>query len=207
MKKITQLAMGAILLGIVVESHASLTSYDLLATGDGLLTYDSDTKLSWLDLTATVGQSYNQVMAGFGGFTTDQGFRYATGDEVGGLFTAAGISQGADPQISAKAALMNLLGGYLYYNFWSTQSYAVTGSTTLSVPGVSHDFAMLGYDNFYSPNSYAYQTYGVIGDNDSAYYFGSFLVKDVSSVPIPSAMLLFGTGLVGFLGAQFKRKR
>jgi hypothetical protein len=63
-------------------------------SGDQLITYDTDTNLQWLNLTATANRSVNEVLAGFGGFTTTYGFRYATGGEVGSLLQHAGISKG-----------------------------------------------------------------------------------------------------------------
>jgi hypothetical protein len=37
--------------------------------------------------------------------------------------------------------------------------------------------------------------------------FGSFLVKDVSNVPIPGATWLFGSGLFGYLITHIIRKQ
>jgi len=52
---------------VPANAYASLVSQDLTVPGDGHLTYDSNTGLLWLDLTETVGQSYNDVMSGYGG--------------------------------------------------------------------------------------------------------------------------------------------
>lgn len=73
----------------------ALIQQDLVpASGDQLLTFDSDTNLQWLNLTVTAGRSYNEVMGGFGGFTTTHGFRYADGAEIGELCSHAGITKG-----------------------------------------------------------------------------------------------------------------
>ena len=75
----------------------SLIQADLVpGSGDQLITYDTETNLQWLNLTATANRSRNEVLAGFGGFTTTYGFRYATGAEVGELFRHAGVSKGLD---------------------------------------------------------------------------------------------------------------
>ncbi|BCA53657.1 hypothetical protein W02_07970 [Nitrospira sp. KM1] len=63
-------------------------------TGDQLLTLDTDTNLEWLNLTATANRSANEVLAGFGGFTTTHGFRYAIGGDIGVLYGHAGITKG-----------------------------------------------------------------------------------------------------------------
>lgn len=60
-------------------------------SGDALLTYDSDTGLEWLDTTLTDGRSFTEVKAGWGGWTTTSGFRYATMAELRRLFVSAGV--------------------------------------------------------------------------------------------------------------------
>lgn len=73
----------------------ALIQQDLVpGSGDQLLTLDTDTNLQWLNLTATAGRSYNEVMSGFGGFTTTHGFGYADGAQISALCSHAGISKG-----------------------------------------------------------------------------------------------------------------
>jgi hypothetical protein len=91
----------------------SLIQADLVpGSGDQLITYDTETNLQWLNLTATANRSRNEVLAGFGGFTTTYGFRYATGNEVGNLFRHAGISKGMDepPFLSSANDQRNHIG-------------------------------------------------------------------------------------------------
>lgn len=73
----------------------ALIQQDLVpGSGDQLLTLDTDTNLQWLNLTATGGRSYNEIMGGFGGFTTTHGFQYADGGQIGTLCGHAGITKG-----------------------------------------------------------------------------------------------------------------
>lgn len=73
----------------------ALIQQDLVpGSGDQLLTYDTDTNLQWLNLTATAGRSYNEVMGGFGRFTTTHGFQYADGAQISDLRLHAGITKG-----------------------------------------------------------------------------------------------------------------
>lgn len=73
----------------------ALIQQDLVpGSGDQLLTYDTDTNLQWLNLTATAGRSYQEVMGGFGSFTTTHGFQYADGGQIGELCGHAGITKG-----------------------------------------------------------------------------------------------------------------
>jgi hypothetical protein len=70
-------------------AHAALSSADLKTAGDSLLTRDSATGLEWLDSLPTLNLSYQAVANGAGGFTTTDGFRFATKAEVLGLFDSA----------------------------------------------------------------------------------------------------------------------
>lgn len=68
-------------------AEAELTQLDLSAPGDGLITRDSATGLDWLDVSATTGVSFNDVVAGSGGWAS-LGFRHATASEACALFAA-----------------------------------------------------------------------------------------------------------------------
>lgn len=73
----------------------ALIQQDLIpGSGDQLLTLDTDTNLQWLNLTTTAGRSYNEVMGGFGGFTTTHGFQYADGAQISALCGHAGMTKG-----------------------------------------------------------------------------------------------------------------
>ena len=101
----------------------ALIQQDLVpGSGDQLLTLDTDTNLQWLNLTATAGRSYNEVMGGFGGFTTTHGFEYADGGQISELCGHAGITKGlTEPALTPSPndaknhygteALQNLMNG------------------------------------------------------------------------------------------------
>ncbi|MEP7151465.1 MAG: hypothetical protein ABI856_07145 [Nitrospira sp.] len=73
----------------------ALIQQDLVpGSGDQLITLDTDTNLQWLNLTVTAGRSYNEVMGGFGGFTTTHAFQYADGGQISTLCSHAGITKG-----------------------------------------------------------------------------------------------------------------
>src|SRR6478736_5113638 len=56
----------------------------------GDTTYDPNTRLEWLDLRFTQGQSYDSILGGWDNFTTSEGYRFATAHEVEQLFRNAG---------------------------------------------------------------------------------------------------------------------
>jgi hypothetical protein len=73
------------------NAHASIYEHDLLTIGDGLLTYDDETGLQWLDLSKTAGMSYAQVQS----LLTPSGalheFNYANPQMVDTLFSHASL--------------------------------------------------------------------------------------------------------------------
>ena len=98
-------------------AQAALISMDLAEQNDGLLTFDTDTGLEWLDLTETADLSINQVLAG--GFVTVGFFRYVSSDELRTLYLNAGITEFLSStvekttdstQIDATRHLIALLG-------------------------------------------------------------------------------------------------
>lgn len=71
-------------------AQATLVAADLVVRGDGLITRDLKTGYEWLDLTTTVGLSYDDIVANVGGWAS-RGFRVATTSQVETLFGDAGI--------------------------------------------------------------------------------------------------------------------
>jgi hypothetical protein len=89
------------------------------ATGDRLITLDTETNLEWLSLSRTTNLSYLDVLGGAGGYTTTYGFRYATGQEISLLHQHAGITKYGISQVVpfpqsnhvAMETLIELMGG------------------------------------------------------------------------------------------------
>jgi hypothetical protein len=113
------LMMLFLLLGLSLfrfaESEAALVVKDLTTVGGGQITYDTATGLSWLDVINTYRISYGDVIAGYGGYTTSQGFRFATNSEVATLIKHAGITEGRSTtgdwnNINNTRHLISLLG-------------------------------------------------------------------------------------------------
>jgi hypothetical protein len=73
----------------VTPAFAQITDMNLYGPGDGLATWDIQTRLQWVDLPETLGLSYNDVLAS--DLVTVKGFRHATAAEVETLFLNAGF--------------------------------------------------------------------------------------------------------------------
>jgi hypothetical protein len=108
-KRLQRLAPAA--LAIFMSLNYSVVEAALIDYG--AYTEDSATGLKWLDLTATMGYSVNDILGGAGGFR-DAGYRHATVAEVYQLFEHGGIVD-FSPGISmgnneAVIGLQSLLG-------------------------------------------------------------------------------------------------
>lgn len=92
--------------------HAALVEKDLNTKGDALITLDTESGLEWLDVTATVGLSYNEAKATT--FVTESGFRHATVKEVRSLYEAAELNTFgclyAHDNFDGATLLLKLLG-------------------------------------------------------------------------------------------------
>lgn len=189
--------------------------------------------LDWLELTATANHSRDQVEELIGDGTLE-GWRYATRTEVetlydslwGGttetwstdnyagartFFDAFGISE-------VYSSLNNSgyrLDGYTEWNtFFGVEGDACVNPSNSCIGSVLlFDSAYGATDNrgwFHDQNGLSngvdsanYQLSS--GDNLIQPYYASHLVR-VSAVPIPAAVWLFGSGLIGLIGVARRKK-
>ena len=135
-----------------VVSWAELEERDDPVFGFDSITYDTETGFEWLDLTESLNMSFNEVSEQLGTGGDFEGFRYATADEVGDLFLAAGIPELdvklTDPDsIAVFESFIDLVG---ITNNPESNKYYSTGITATSC-GTTFDGRQLayifGYDN------------------------------------------------------------
>jgi hypothetical protein len=166
---------------ISVSTYAALTEGDWLTPGDGLLTIDESTGLKWLDLTATINRSFNDVSTQFGPGGDFEEFRYATNDEVINFFSSAGIvdlseNWNAD-NYQPALALQALIGVP-----WSAP-HTSGGTTGDQSPYANyHEYGAIQSNMF--PNSTVFEHSRVgfgrapLHDDESTDFFGNWLVKE-----------------------------
>ena len=204
--KFLRIASMATALVLSTSVNAAIISVDLQATGDHLITRDTTSGVDWLDLSVTDGMS---VSAALSSYSAD-GFRWATNEDISGLFNAFSM-----PVINTTPVLNELVSLGIDINTGNIfQSYF--GSTVNSTTGHASGY----YQN---PNdSVGSETYACIGDGclnegfvrqwEHSYSLtghssiGVFLVRDVSAVPVPAAVWLFGSGLIGLVGFARRKK-
>ncbi len=195
---------------VMTNANASLVREDL--------TLDTSTGLEWLNLTQTVGQTYNAIVSGYGGFTTSLGFRFANGNELAQLRTDAGITglrstTGDVSNINNTRTLINLLGitsgdGHSFSEYgYIADASSSTGNHALATFGVNdigeYDAFIGRYDSNSSFNTFFSFLTNPAWQQTNQGVIGSFLVR--APVPIPTSIWLFGSALIGFIG--FNRKK
>jgi hypothetical protein len=130
----------------------ALVQHNLVAaTGDRLITLDTETNLEWLSLNATANLSYLDVLGGAGGYTTTYGFRYATGQEISLLHQHAGITKYGISQVVpfpqsnhvAMETLIELMGGVALNASTSSGSVLIQTQGMMKFRGAGVPTAMM----------------------------------------------------------------
>jgi len=203
----------AIFIGLFLISNvsmAALIEQDLYTSGDGLITFDESTELEWLDISQTVGWSYNQLVTEFGVGGAFEGWRYAMPDEWRHLIGEAGLVEyvahyttpNTVEDVIALATLLDAPGIETFVpGIGSFQSYITLGMTWSEFHGISGT----PYDDYLVEGLLA-----VVGDDPPLPYVGdwsawanpdletdgNYLVRRAASVPEPATFFLMGLGLL-----------
>jgi len=205
-RSVQGMALVAATLAFSPASQAAVVSVDWQTAGDNLITLDTNTGLNWLDLDVTANLSYSTVLGQLGTGGQFEGWRFATNAEVVALWANFNIdlssgaplnNAGLDTNIITASAM---LGNTLCNYDCNATPYGTLGLTADPASTAGTRSWMGAY--YYAPNDNSlYLTDGLLsmGDYDAAIHTGSYLVQ-ASPVPVPAAVWLFGTGLIGLAG-------
>lgn len=194
-----------------VTPHAAIVSVDWETSGDNLITRDTSSGLDWLDLTETNGISYDDILPQLDSGGQFDGWRYATNDEVVALWSNFGINLSSSPAPlqtnGLNADMVNVVAiiGNIYPEWHPTDyPYGAVGYT-----GDLHTNGTIYTMGSYYSSDINRTTYWTAGSTSTQSYdqsinLGSYLVQ-TSSVPIPSTVWLFGSGLIGLIGLARRR--
>ena len=200
---------------------SQITAASLIDHGNYIT--DTDSGMDWLKLTETYNRSYDDISSKLSAGQEFEGWTYATG----GQFEALVFNQGAIAMTCTNgtmfcgwsadnngiaAPMINLLGdtGEQQLNGELTPGLTVW---TVGILADVHDenshweAELYDYDlNSLTLTEDNISTHDTFIDNAALpSYGGSFLVR-VSAVPIPSAVWLFGSGLLGLVGMARRKK-
>jgi len=182
--------------------------------GTDNLTWDTDTGLRWLDLTESNNLSRDYVITQLGSSGDFEGFRYATNAEVVTLWSNFGIDLSAGaPEIyfgldadvaDATAWLGNPFGD------WNPNSfpYGALGVTSEESPDDEGNYTYLGAYQDTGPIA-TFTRYITISSADTTATASAAITRGhylVAAVPVPPAILLFGSGLLGLVGVARRKK-
>ena len=213
---LSQFFVGVLLVAANGYAFAGVVGADLLTQGDGLITRETGSGREWIDVTATINQSFNSIVAGYGGFL-NMGFRIAKLSEVGDLFRSAGITNltpaGGPENFDSANSLMQLIGCGAQCNLpWRyTEGFALFDNVNNPYAGgvaranlfISAGSASVAFGD--GTNEFQFAGSGC---NDCAdQWEGVWLVRDPIPEPETYAMMLVGLGMLGFVARRKSNKR
>jgi hypothetical protein len=178
---------------------SSLIGTGTLNSADALTIVQASggTTLEWLDLSTTDGMSVSDAMSAYQG----DGFRWATGADIAELYAAFGITYGATSSSSYDLGIdITTAQNFVSYLGATSSSNALGWIDDLD-NGTNHTHDCIGS---------ACNPYGFVSNvptfwpSNSA--IGVYMVRDSVAAPIPAALWLFGSGLLGLLGIARRRK-
>jgi len=199
--RLATLVLAVACVAIPGTARGTLIKEDWKTPGDGLLTLDTLTGETWLNLTVTTNQSYNYVESQLGSGGLYAGFHHATYAELVTLQMNAGIpniGQATQANLVPVQYLMGFVGVTdTVGNVLDSDGFY--NGTMFSDPGYHDRFHLsapflgdLGISNFYGDS-------GPFDDNYHDPRVGHWLVSPGSAIPEPGSMPMLATGLVALL--------
>ena len=201
------------LLGVVCAciftSFTTTTSAALVDNGGGLI-YDDVLKITWAQPDA--GRTWDSADSWASGLTLGgvSGWRLPYISVAAGAGPFTGTPVDCSPLNNEEACRDNELGYIFYHNFGGTfgQSILTSGDPDLALFPTLQSFAYWSGTEFVNSNAWSFNFNSGNQGNDhyiNGFYSWAVHAGNVGAVPIPPALLLFGSGLLGLIGMA-KRK-
>ena len=193
-------------IGLLLSTSATATLID-----NGTYTTDDVSGLDWLDLSITDAQGYNSALS------LNPGWRLATHNEVSNLYSflfdgvydtsgGYGVSSTASggaysDQSEDFSRAIELFGLTSNDSVIASHGFYEHSDGTLRMGGVSRLSTAGSSTYIYFDYTSTYEDFREIGHSQ----IGVYMVR-TSVVPIPSAVWLFGSGLIGLVGFSRRKK-
>jgi hypothetical protein len=206
------------ILVLATPVDAELVSADWKTPDDNLLTVDGN-GLEWLDLSETRARSYNDVVAQLGLGGEFEGWRVASSVQVEDFWTAAGGDPAHyDGWSSENFGLYDLVSSY-WGDTFCLLAGCETGNGYLQAMtsdvdpdnNLFHVVALAGDTNIdgYTPGQDYFDSTRLsvrIDFGPPATAIALYREAEMSAVPVPAAVWLFGAGLLGLIGFARRKK-
>lgn len=201
--------------------NAALFVEDWQQSADGATTFDDASNLWWLDLTETIGMSFQEVSAELTEGGAYEGWRYATLDEATDIYAQFGLTSGAenlpiDEFTTAIDTMNSYFGDTMAASINAEPGQVVShsgnwGFTGTEWPGFP-DWHIMFLAYTADTGATAVLDLGIeysAQTGDAWPYAGSLLVASenpASFVPLPAAAWLLGSSLFGLLFVSRRQK-
>lgn len=198
-------AAGGLTLLSSTASQAAVTVVGDAVFGPGSVLQDSDTGLGYLRLDKTMGYGYAGIAAELGAGGDFQGWTIASSTQMLSLGTSLSLTQGstAVSQLSMVAQLRDWFCPlFTCVNTSTTHVYARGLVSDLHTDGIQHNAFSIGERFNVSPPEVDFRLSGfapVTATGEEVFL--------VHAVPVPAALWLFGSGLVGLIGIARRKQR
>ena len=204
--KCLKLATVATALVLSTSVNAALLDFGTFST-------DDDTGLDWLDMSYTDGMSYNSVLAATNGGSLD-GWTIASSAQVVEMITnhlghapVDGVNGHWDSLNYGVIDIQSMIGST--YGTTGQNAYTVgyTSDNSLADPTRQLTLQFGWYTGNPGEGYYRFDSWGSLSDETSD-FIGTFLVRgdSLNAVPVPAAVWLFGSGLIGLVGVARRKK-
>jgi hypothetical protein len=187
--------------------HAAIVSIDDAVFGPGAITRDTETNLDWLDLTLSTNYTWSQIASLTQTGSLFEGFVFADGSKIRQFWEDAGIDttqfgQGLSASLYLPVSELIAFLGITYGLPGDPQIFSMGFSSTFE-PGYENP-AIYGLRvNETSGTASIFLNYNRDTDTSES-YIGGYMYRPV---PIPDAIWLMATGLIGILGLRKRIQR
>ena len=166
-------------------NYAQTSGYD----ADGRMTWDTaNTWAEGLDVAGVTGWRLADTIQPDASCSIGNSYGFdCTGSEMGNLFYNVLGGVAGSSITTVNNANYDLFSNIQSNIYWSATEYATAATTT------AWDFNMSNSLQYFDPKS-------------SSYFAWAVHSGDVSAVPVPAAVWLFGSGLLGLIGVARRRR-